>query len=155
MDTLTVSQYAEQRGITPAAVRESIRRYAEELQEHITLDGRTQLLDEDAVAFLDAKRKKSPTVIIDTQREEEVLELKAQVQDLQQKLAEGFTAMAKAAEMAAEYADLKAEVLSLRDENRRLTGLLEAAEKDDNASTESQNSVEKVGFWQKLKAFFE
>lgn len=152
---ITVSQYAEQRGITPAAVRESIRRYSEELQEHITLDGRTQLLDEAAVEFLDSKRKKAPTVILDTQREEEIEELKAQVQDLQQKLAEGFTAMAKAAEMAAEYADLKAEVLSLRDENRRLTGLLEAAEKDDNTSTEGENSSIKVGFWQKFKAFFE
>lgn len=152
---ITVSQYAEQRGITPAAVRESIRRYSEELQAHITLDGRTQLLDEDAIAFLDAKRKKSPTVIIDTQREEEILELKAQVQDLQQKLAEGFTAMAKAAEMAAEYADLKAEALSLRDENKRLTGLLEASQEETNATAEDENSSEKVGFWQKLKALFE
>lgn len=73
---ITIKQYANDKNITYEAVRKQLKRYKNELEGHITLHGRTQYLDEAAVAFLDEKRNSSPVVIINQNKDEELQALR-------------------------------------------------------------------------------
>ena len=78
MNGISLNDYARQHNISYEAVRKQVVRYADELGEHIMNDGRQRFLDEEAVAFLDAKRQKSPVPIVQTiQKEDKNLLIKA------------------------------------------------------------------------------
>lgn len=91
----SMREYAEKCGVSYEAVRKQVNRYSAELGEHIYKVGRTQFLDDEAVAFLDAHREKSPIVILSHDKDDRIEELEAenealkiQVMQLQGKLIE-------------------------------------------------------------------
>ncbi len=72
MNVITLRDYAKQNNISYEAVRKQLVRYKAELGDHIIKDGRQQFLDEEAVAFLDAKRQKNPVAIIQMDKDERI-----------------------------------------------------------------------------------
>lgn len=82
MKVISLKDYAAEKGISYEAVRQQVVRYKEELDPHIIRDGRQQFLDEEAVAFLDAKRQKNPVAIIQQDKNEQIEALEEQVKQL-------------------------------------------------------------------------
>ena len=78
MNVISIKDYAKQRNVSYEAIRQQVVRYAAELDGHIVKDGRQQFLDDEAVAFLDAKRKKNPVVLYQVEKDEEIERLKAE-----------------------------------------------------------------------------
>lgn len=83
---ISLKDYAAQRNITYEAVRKSVTRYKEELEGHIVVTDRTQYLDDEAVAFLDERRKKNPVVIIQQDKDEKIQRLEEEVDVLKSKV---------------------------------------------------------------------
>ena len=54
---ITLRDYANQKSISYEAVRRQIKRYSSELEGHITKQGRTRFLDDEAVSFLEEHRQ--------------------------------------------------------------------------------------------------
>lgn len=82
---LSIKDYAKQNNITYEAVRQQIKRYRDQLDDHIIQDGRTQYLDDIAVAFLDEKRQKNPVVVYQQGKDETIEELQQEVTRLLRK----------------------------------------------------------------------
>ncbi len=72
---ISLKDYAKNKGISYEAVRKQVSRYREELEGHIQKVNRTQYLDDEAVAFLDAKRQENPIVIYEVSKDEEIQRL--------------------------------------------------------------------------------
>lgn len=104
MNVITLNDYAKQHNISYEAVRQQVVRYASELEGHLIKDGRQQFLDEEAVAFLDAKRQKNPVVIIQQNKDEEIEELKNLVENLRTVNTEQANKIAALAEWKADNA---------------------------------------------------
>lgn len=81
---ITIRDYADKKKISYEAVRKQLKRYTQELKGHITVQNRTQYLDDFAVTFLDDKRKQSPVVIVEEARKEEYEAAKIQIEELKQ-----------------------------------------------------------------------
>ena len=80
---ITIKDYAKDKGISYEAVRKQVKRYAtDELKDHIVVQGRTQLLDEYAVDFLNQKRNESPIIIQEQSKDEELERLKEENKQL-------------------------------------------------------------------------
>lgn len=78
---ITIKEYARSRGISHEAVRRQLVRYSEELEGHISIQGRSKYLDDKAVEFLD-KHRLPKTIVIDPTDEEakqEIDNLKSQL----------------------------------------------------------------------------
>lgn len=86
MKYITIRDYAEQKRVTYEAVRQQVARYRDELKEHIVYQGKTQMLDEYAIGFLDERRASNPVVVLDEERKEEIDDLKKQVELLTKQL---------------------------------------------------------------------
>lgn len=71
MNGISLNDYAKQNSISYEAVRKQVVRYADELGDHVFNDGRQRFLDREAVAFLDAKRQKSPVVVAQPTQDED------------------------------------------------------------------------------------
>lgn len=86
----TIKDYARSRGITHEAVRRQIKRYAEELEGHITIQGRTKYLDSAAVDFLDQHRLQKTVIVEPTEQEtqEEIEGYRAEIERLHKILEE-------------------------------------------------------------------
>lgn len=95
MNVITLRDYAKQNNVSYEAVRKQVVRYADELGSHIIKDGRQQFLDEEAVAFLDAKRQKNPVAIIQQDKDEQIEALRAEKEALLQKIALQATQLAE------------------------------------------------------------
>ena len=78
---ISIKDYANETGVSYEAVRQRIKRYEEDLTGHIHRQGRTQYLDDVAVAFLNEHRLQNPTVIYDRAAGEEFRELKVELQE--------------------------------------------------------------------------
>ena len=85
---ITLRDYAKDKGISYEAVRKQVVRYKDDLQGHVSKHNRTQYLDDDAVAFLDAKRAESPIVIIEADKDAEIERLERENKRLLIKIAE-------------------------------------------------------------------
>lgn len=85
---ISMKEYAKQKGITYEAVRKQVSRYKEELEGHISKSNRTQYLDDEAVAFLDKKRAESPIIIMEQNKDDEILRLQDENKALLLKVAE-------------------------------------------------------------------
>lgn len=167
MKLISLSEYANQNKITYEAVRKLVTRYADELGEHIIRDDRRQLLDEEAVSFLDSKREKNPLAIIQIRKNEEIESLKKENETLlhnialqndiikQQKyeLQEADKALKKADMLLIRMKEDRERIEELEDENAVLRAetdmakeiALEAhrnAEKADAKLLEAQKSFE-------------
>lgn len=126
MTVTSLRDYAKEKNISYEAVRKQVARYKEDLAGHIIMDGRQQFLDEEAIAFLDAKRQKSPVAIIQQDKDERIEELEDQVKKLLIKTASQADRIAELSEWKAENALLIAGA-----EQTRLA--LEAAEEERKA----------------------
>lgn len=73
--TVSIKDYAREAGVSYEAVRKQMKRYTEELEGHIHQQGRTQYLDDEAVAFLDQHRLDRPIVISEAGYDRKVREL--------------------------------------------------------------------------------
>lgn len=73
---ITIREYARKNNVSYEAIRKQIKRYENELKEHIIKQNRTQFLDEVAVEILDRYRGESPIVIVnqDTSSKLQLLE---------------------------------------------------------------------------------
>lgn len=84
---ISLKDYAKQNNVTYEAVRKQVARYKEQLDDHIIQDGRTQYLDDIAVAFLDERRKKNPVVVYQQSKDEAIDRLEKENKMLLAKLA--------------------------------------------------------------------
>ena len=140
MTVISLKDYAAQKNISYEAVRQQVVRYKDELEGHIIRDGRQQFLDEDAVAFLDAKRQKNPVAIIQQNKDEQIEELDNQVKQL-------LIKTAAQADRISELAQWKAEnalAIAAAEQTKLLLTAAEQEKKDLEqtvAEIEAQNAV--------------
>lgn len=83
MPPISIKDYAKQKGVTYEAIRKQISRYKNELEGHIVVDHRRQLLDETAVAILDKHREGNPVIVYQQDKEQQ---LQAEITQLRQQL---------------------------------------------------------------------
>lgn len=125
---ISLKDYAAQRNITYEAVRKSVTRYKEELEGHIVVTDRTQYLDDEAVAFLDERRKKNPVVIIQQSKDDEINQLRQEKEQLKDKLIAAQEILLKQ----------KDEIARLKDENRALLAAAPAREEPDESAIDAE-----------------
>lgn len=106
---ISIKDYAKQNRITYEAVRKQVARYREELEEHIIKDGRQQFLDDYAVAFLNDRRQKSPIIMYQKSKDEQIDEMEASIKkllaentELNQQIAALYREQAETAHLLAE-----------------------------------------------------
>ena len=85
---ISIKDYAKQKGVSYEAIRKQVHRYREDLGEHLVKKNRIQYLDEEAVAFLDARRAENPVIILEASKDEELLALRREKEALLVKVAE-------------------------------------------------------------------
>jgi hypothetical protein len=83
---ITIKEYAEHKNVSYEAVRQQVVRYRNELEGHVFIQGRTQYMDEEAVAFLDQKRAANPVVVMEEQKNDELEALQMKVEALTNQL---------------------------------------------------------------------
>lgn len=89
---ISIKDYAASHGVSYEAVRRQIARYSGRemdgfrISDHIIKVNRTQYLDDEAIAFLDARRAQNPVVVQQEQRDETIERLRAEVDRLQKRL---------------------------------------------------------------------
>jgi hypothetical protein len=129
----SIKEVARLFGCSYEAVRQQVKRYSVELDGHIFKNNRTQLLDDDAVAFLRKHREESPVVI-------ENIETNALIEKLRAELYEKEQAINKEKDRIIDLTTQLAEAqkLALQGENAILR--LEA-ETDKAEQLKSQNET--------------
>lgn len=132
MNVISLKDYAKNNNVTYEAVRQQVVRYKTELESHIIVDGRQQFLDEEAVAFLDAKRQKNPVVIVQQDKDELIEALRNEKETLLTKIA------AQADKISALEGWKGDNAIAIAEANHR-QALLEAGEKQIKA-LEAQNA---------------
>lgn len=85
---VSIKDYARDCGVSYEAVRKQIKRFEEELRGHIHQQGRVQLLDDVAVAFLNEHRAPQPVVIYDQGTNPRMEELEAENRELEKENAD-------------------------------------------------------------------
>ena len=152
MDGISVKEYARSRGVSAEIVRRQLIRYEKELEGHLKPQGKTKLLDEEAVTFLDGHRlQKSVTIeLTDQEAQREIDALKKTIEELRIKLEDAKSSVI----------ELQEKQIALIEERGRFQGLLEAkeqSEKDKDREIEDLrkdlSSFQKYvfGFWRKKK----
>lgn len=143
---VSIKDFARDFGVSYEAVRKQIKRYEDELQGHIHRQGRTQYLDDVAVAFLSEHRAPAPVAIYtEDAMLKKIQELEAEVKGL-------LTVKADQAEKIAELSEWKAEkALAIAEANQTRLALeaAEAAQKDleadkDEALAEAARNAQKA-----------
>ena len=93
MEYMTIRQLAEDQHVTYEAIRRQLSIYRKELEGHIIQKKNMKLLDEYAVDFLRQRRRQSPVVVYNQDREEtidalknELLKAQNMITQLQQQL---------------------------------------------------------------------
>ena len=123
MNVITLRDYAKQNNISYEAVRKQVVRYQDELAGHLIRDGRQQFLDEEAVAFLDARRQKNPVAIIQIEKDEKIEQLEKENKQLLMALADVQNALLKEREQTgALLAEKNAQVALLQADNEASKG---------------------------------
>lgn len=88
-EVITIKQYASKRNISYESVRSQVSRYKKtHLKGHISIQNRTQYLDQYAINFLDKKRRENPITVIHMETNDEVNRLRNENKMLLQKIAE-------------------------------------------------------------------
>jgi len=75
---ITIKDYAKQKGVSYEAIRKQIKRYEEELKDHLQKQNRFLMLDEEAVKFLDERRAENPVIVYEQNKDEELEQLRQQ-----------------------------------------------------------------------------
>ncbi len=96
MNLLTIKEYAKKKNVSYEAVRKQIQKYKDgELKDHIIRKNKTQYLDEFAVDFLDNRRRESPIMLVQMDKDEEIQRLTDENRMLLVKIAELQDALLK------------------------------------------------------------
>ena len=163
MNVISLKDYAKKNNISYEAVRQQVVRYKEELDEHIIRDGRQQFLDEEAVAFLDAKRQKNPVAIIQMDKDEQIESLQRELDkaknliiDLQEernKLKDEKYALEQETEKIARLeADNEAQKVKMAEaEQKALEANSEAFRAKEELQAEKQRRISFKEYWQRRK----
>lgn len=131
MNVITLRDYAKQNNISYEAVRKQVVRYQDELAEHLIKDGRQQFLDEEAVAFLDARRQKNPVAVIQIEKDEKIEQLEYENKILLQQLVTVQDTLLKEKEKTdALLAEKKGEIALLEADNEAARQMAAKAEKN-------------------------
>ena len=148
MEIISLKDYAKQKNISYEAVRQQIVRYASDLEGHIIKDGRQQFLDNEAVAFLDAKRKKNPVAIYQLEKDDEIERLENQNKELLLKLATAQEQTIKLQEEYRQISDKAAKIALLEADNEAARSRAAEAERRadvaDQARREVESAIEKL-----------
>lgn len=147
MNVITLRDYAKQNNISYEAVRKQVVRYQDELAGHLIRDGRQQFLDEEAVAFLDARRQKNPVAIIQIEKDEKIEQLENENKQLLLKLATVQDALLAEKEKTQQLLDeKKAQIALLEADNEVARAEASNAKKDaqeaQKALTEAHTAFE-------------
>jgi len=127
---ITIREYARKNNVSYEAIRKQIKRYENELKEHIIKQNRTQFLDEVAVEILDRHRGESPIVIVnqDTSSKLQLLE------------EENKNLLVKVAAQADKISQLSEE---LKNKTEKMTSLL-LEDKEKTLLLEQKNQEEEL-----------
>lgn len=151
MNVITLRDYAKQNNISYEAVRKQVVRYQEELAGHLIRDGRQQFLDEEAVAFLDARRQKNPVAIIQIEKDEKIEQLENENKQLLLKLATVQDALlAERDKTDALLAEKRDEIALLEADNE--AARVKVAEAEENAQKALQELAEAKAYAAAQKA---
>ena len=134
MKLITLKEYAARKSITYEAVRQQVIRYKKELEGHIIREGRQQFLDEEAVAFLDARRLKNPIAIFHQNKDDAIKQLEEQVKLLLAKIAD--------------QADKLSELAEWKSKNALLIASAEQTQRALAASEAKMRSLEELANYQ-------
>lgn len=120
----TIKEYAAAQKISYEAARQQVARYRKELGPHIVKVGRTQYLDDDAIAYLREQRGKTPAAIVKDKNNDEIQALREQNNNL----------LIQVATLQDQVIKAQAEILAAKDEVARLQGQLIAMLDEPSAS---------------------
>lgn len=101
---LSIKDFARESGVSYEAVRQQVKRYQTELDGHVHRQGRTQYLDDVAVAFLSEHRSKPAMVVYDAGDDRRVQELEERVNSLLEEKANQAVRISELLEWKAEHA---------------------------------------------------
>ena len=154
---ISIKDYAAQKNVSYEAARKQIKRYETQLDGHLERVGRTLYLDDDAVAFLDDKRKKNPVVVVKEDTDRVVQGLYSENKQLLIKI----TALQdELLEEKSKVQELQGLLLAEREQVKQLQAqMLDAAAKDDVVQEEVPEQCEdiqpnKTTWWTKIKSWF-
>lgn len=154
---VTIRDYAGQRGVTYEAVRQQIKRYRPELEGHIHQEGRTQYLDDAAVAILDNYRAKNPVVVYEKGREDRIKELEAALDEYKTRLISVQEQLLQMGDMRVQLQAAETRQLLLEESREEFKARAAAAEQEaaaakaelDDARAEL-NRLKNRSFWQRV-----
>lgn len=141
MPVISIKEYAKNNNISYEAVRQQVVRYADELGDHLIKEGRQQFLDEEAVAFLDARRQKNPVVIYQAAKDERIEELEAENGNLLKQLTLTQGMLIEEQRQLAEIKDKAGNIMRLEAE---ATSLKEAAKASEERHKQDIESLEGI-----------
>lgn len=127
---LSIKDFARDYGVSYEAVRQQVKRYQVELDGHIHRQGRTQYLDDVAVAFLSEHRSKPAMVVYDAGDDRRVQELQEKVNSLLEDKADREKKISELSEWKAEHAI----ALAAAEQTRLALAASQAAQKALEAS---------------------
>ena len=135
---MSLGDYAASRGISYEAVRKQVNRHKDSLEGHITKQGKKQLLDDEAVAYLDEHRL-DKVVLMQPAVNDEVQRLEAENKALLMKVAQLQDIIIQKGDQILELQQAKHDLESK-------VMLLEAA----HAEPEEPAQEPHRGFWRRL-----
>lgn len=140
---ISMKDYATLHNISYEAVRKQVKRYETELQGHISKVGRTNYLDDEAVAFLDEKRSKNPIVIVDEEKKDQIQRLSDENKQLLIKIVQLQDELNGEKDLVK---DLQAQLIAEKDHvaelQAQLTDALQAASLHTNENQSLDNPVQ-------------
>lgn len=141
---ISIKDYAKESGVTYEAVRQQVKRYQAELEGHIHIQGRTQYLDDVAVAILNSHRSVNPIVVYDKGAgedfralQQELAEARAETKDFWEQLKKKDETMALLVQQNEQYRLQAASVARLEADN-------EAAKRRAAEAEEKAESYERI-----------
>lgn len=150
---ISIKDYAAQKNVSYEAVRKQIKRYETQLDGHLERVGRTLYMDDDAVAFLDEKRKKNPVVVVQEDKDKVVQGLYEENKQLLIKI----TALQdELIEEKSKVQELQGLLLAEREQVKQLQAqmLADVAAKDDDPEQIEVVQPNKTTWWTKIKSWF-
>lgn len=156
---ISIKDYAAKNNVSYEAVRQQVKRYSKDLEGHIIKVSRTQYLDDDAVAFLDDKRRKNPVIVQETSKDNEIQALYQENKALLLKVTELQDQLLKERELVKALQGQLIDVLQSTEKNEDVESnefvFVDEAPEDIQEETEvSHNEEDSLSFWQKIKRLF-
>lgn len=161
---VSIKEYAQTNSVSYEAVRQQVARYRDEIGGHITRKGRTQYLDEEAVAFLDERRKENPVILLERGKDEEIDRLTAENKELlvkltivQGQLIDTIPKIAQAEQsrllLEASEAANAAQKAQIESQQEQIARLEEEARRANQARQEAEAKLERIqnrSLWARL-----